>query len=368
MLPFAKPTIGLEEKAAVAEVLETGWLTSGPKVAEFEAALAEYIGGGVGVRVFNSATSALEATLLGLNLRSGDEVIVPAMSFAASANVVLRAGAVPRFVDVDLVTRNVQPEWVAAALTSRTRAIMPVHFAGRAAPVESLYELAAPKGIVVVEDAAQAIGSSSGVGKVGSMGNPSCFSFHPNKNMTTIEGGALASADRELLGRVERIRFHGIEKNAAGEVDVAQWGGKMNLPDVGAALGLVQLRRLDQFNRRRRALALRYLERLPRNEHLVLPEDVAGHSWHMFCVSVDFDAIGVTRAALQEQLASQGIATGTHYPAIHLFSLYRGFGYRPGQFPNAERIADQTVTLPLFPGMSEADVDRVSSAVSGFFQ
>lgn len=365
MLPLTRPTIGEEEHAAVREVLDSGWLASGPKVLAFERALADFIGGGVQVRVLNSATSALEAALLACDVGSGDEVIVPAMSFAATANVVVRVGARPVFVDVDLHTRNLDVTAVEAALTPRTRAVMPVHFAGLSAELAPIHDLAHRHRAVVIEDAAQAIGTSYGGRRVGATGNPVCFSFHPDQNITTIEGGCVASSDPRFLRRIERLRFHGIERDAEGNIDVPEWGGKWNMPDVGAALGLAQLAKLDDFNRRRRTLARRYLERLPRHPALVLPTDGAGHSWHMFCVGVDFAALGTTRTAFQQALAERGVGTGIHYPAIHLFSLYRRYGYARGDFPVAERIGTQTLTLPLFPAMTEADVDQTCAALTG---
>jgi dTDP-4-amino-4,6-dideoxygalactose transaminase len=363
MLPFTRPSIGDEEQRAVAEVLASGWLATGPRVAAFERALTDYLGGGVAVRVFNSGTSALEAALIASGIGPGDEVIVPAMSFVATANVVARAGAVPVFVDVDPVSRNLSIETVERALTSRTRAVMPVHFAGRGVEMGPLRELAGERGLSVLEDAAQAIGTRIGDKPVGASGNPVCFSFHANKNMTTIEGGALACSDTGLVRRAERIRFHGIERDAQGAMDVPEWGGKMNMPDVNAAVGLVQLKRLDAFNRRRRELALGYIEKLPRHPALTLPADAPGHSWHMFCVCVDFTALGTSRPAFQDRLQSLGVGSGVHYPAMHLFSLYRKFGYKPGDFPAAERIGEQTLTLPLFPGMTGDDLERVCGAL-----
>jgi dTDP-4-amino-4,6-dideoxygalactose transaminase len=373
MLPFTRPTLDEEEFEAVRQVLQSGWITSGPKVLEFERALADYVGGGVQVRAFNSATSGLEACLLAAGIggmsekgSQEDEVIVPAMSFVASANVVVRVGAKPVFVDVELRTRNLTPEAVAAAITPRTRAVLPVHFSGLAVDMLPLYELARRHNLVVIEDAAHAIGTEVGGRRVGAFGNPVCFSFHPNKNMTTIEGGAVASADPAFIKRLERIRFHGIEKDEHGEMDVTDWGGKMNLPDVNAVVGLIQLKRLDAFNAKRQRLVERYFEMMPRHPALLLPASGEGHTWHMFTICLDFAALGTTRAAVQQALEAQGIRAGMHYPAIHLFSLYRRLGgHKPGDFPNAERIGAQTMTLPLFPGMEDADVDHVAAALAG---
>ena len=360
-LPFTRPTLGEDEFSAVREVLQSGWVTSGPRVLELERDLAAYIGGGVDVRLFSSATAALEAVLIAKGIGAGDEVIVPAMSFVASANVVVRTGATPVFVDVGLESRNLDADAVAAAITARTRAIMPVHFAGMPVDLDPIYELAARENLMVLEDAAQAIGTCYRGRQVGSSGNPVSFSFHPNKNMTTIEGGAIATTDKRLVKQLESIRFHGISRNDKGEMQVEAWGGKMNLPDVNAAIGLVQLKKLDAFNARRRLLAEHYFKHMPRHPALVLPADAAGHSWHMFCVCLDFESLGMTREAVLEVFRKQDILLGMHYPAMHLFGLYRQYGYGHGDFPNAERIGEQTFTLPLFPAMSVDDVDRVVS-------
>ena len=364
ILPFTRPTLGVAEQQAVNEVLASGWLTTGPKVDALEKALADYIGGGVSVRLLNSATSALEAALIASNVGPGDEVILPAMSFTATANVVVRVGATPVFVDVDPLSRNLAVQQVKAAVTPRTRVVIPVHFAGLAVEMQPLYDLAERSRLIVIEDAAQAIGSKVDGRMIGAAGNPVCFSFHPNKNMTTIEGGAIASSDMQLLRRIERIRFHGIEKDAQGNMDVPEWGGKMNLADVSAAIGLVQLSRLDAFNRRRRELAQVYIRLLPQHAALAIPHDQEGHSWHMLCVCIDFAALGMSRNAFQQCLQKLGVGSGVHYPAMHLFSLYRSYGYAPGDFPEAERIGEQTLTLPLFPGMQDADVEQVCAAVS----
>ncbi len=364
MLPFTRPTIEQEELDAVKEVLQSGWITTGPKVAAFEQALTDYLGGGVQVRLFNSGTSALEAVLLASGIGPGDEVIVPAMSFVASANVIVRCGARPVFVDVDLISRNIDPDLAAKAVTDKTRAILPVHFAGRPVEMEAVWRLEDEHGLLVLEDAAQAIGTQYHGRNIGSSGNPVCFSFHPNKNITTIEGGAVASNDPELIKKLERIRFHGIEKDDQGGMDVAEWGGKMNMPDVGAAIGLAQLPKLNGFNEKRKVLARRYIDQLAGQEALVVPQDVEGHSWHMFCILLDGSKAGMDRGQFIEVLKDNKINAGMHYPAMHLFSLYRKYGYQPGDFPNAERIGRETLTLPLFPGMNLDEVDHVCTVIS----
>ena len=363
-LPFARPAIDEETIAAVARVLRSGQLASGPKVQQFEAALAAYLGGGRQTRVLTSATEGLEIALAVAGVGAGDEVIVPAMSFAASANVVVRLGAKPVFVDVELATRNLDVALVEPALSARTRAIMPVHFAGLAVDMDALGAVAARRGLRVVEDAAHAIGSRHRGRAIGSFGDLTVFSFHPNKNMTTIEGGAIVSADPQALALIERHRFHGIRRNADGEVDVLFAGAKSNLSDVAAQIGILQLGRLPEFNARRRALAACYFEQLAGFGALLLPSPGdEGHSWHMFTVLIDFAAHGTTRPAFLKAMATRGIGIGVHYPCIPGLSYYRGLGYRQEDYPVAARIGRETVTLPLFPAMQDADVERVCAAL-----
>lgn len=363
-LPFTRPSIDTQSIAAVAEVLRSGQLASGPKVQAFEAALAAYVGGERHVRVMTSATAGLEIALEVAGVGPGHEVIVPAMSFAASANVIARVGAKPVFVDIDLATRNLDLAQVPAAVTPRTRAIMPVHFAGLAVDLDALYALAAARGLRVVEDAAHAIGTRCNGRLVGSFGDLVVFSFHPNKNMTSIEGGAIATADRGAAERIEQYRFHGIKRNAEGETDVFFPGAKSNLTDVAAQIGIDQLARLEEFNARRRALAGRYFTALEGLECVVLPaRGDAGHSWHMFQVLIDFPAHGMTRPQFQQRMAEHGIGIGVHYPCIPGLTYYRSQGYREEDTPVAARVGRQTVTLPLFPAMADEDVPRVVDAL-----
>ncbi len=359
MLPFTRPTLGEEESNAVQQVMNSGWITSGPRVLELEQALAEYIGGDIVVRLFNSATAALEAVLMAENIGPGDEVIVPAMSFVASANVVVRTGATPVFVDVELKSRNLNADAVSLAVNDKTKAVIPVHFAGMPVDLAPIYSLAQDRGLLVLEDAAQAIGTKYQHRQIGSYGNPVAFSFHANKNLTTIEGGAIASNDRKLIKKLDSIRFHGISRNDDGDMMVEAWGGKMNLPDINAAVGLVQLKKLDSFNAKRRQLADRYFAQLPSHPALILPAQDPGHSWHMFCICLDLAALGLSRKEVLEVFQRENIMLGMHYPAMHLFGLYRKLGYSAGDFPIAEQIGAQTFTLPLFPTMTIGDVDRV---------
>jgi dTDP-4-amino-4,6-dideoxygalactose transaminase len=359
-LPFTRPSIDAESIAAVADVFRSGQLASGPKVLAFEAALRSYLGSDRQVRVMTSATAGLEMALEVAGIKEGDEVIVPAMSFAASANVIARLRARPVFVDIDLHSRNMNVDLVPAAITARTRAIMPVHFAGLPVDLDALHAIAARHGLRVVEDAAHAIGSRHRDQLIGSFGDLAVFSFHPNKNMTCIEGGAIATADPHEAELIEQYRFHGIKRNADGEIDVLFPGAKSNLSDVAAQIGIDQLRRLDGFNARRRELADLYYAELADFPALVLPaRGDSGHSWHMFQVLIEFERQRMSRAEFQKRMAARGIGIGVHYPCIPGLSFYRGLGYRSEDTPVAARVGRETVTLPLFPAMNDDDVVRV---------
>ena len=364
MLPFTRPTIDEETIQSVVEVLRSGWLATGPKVAQLEAELSRYLGGRP-IRTQTSATAGMEMALKACGIGPGDEVILPALSFVATANVIVRVGAQPVFVDVGLDSRNIDFDQVEAAITPRTRAIMPVHYGGLAVDMDRLYAIADRHKLRVVEDAAHAIGSAWRGRRIGSFGDLVCFSFHPNKNMTTIEGGAISGGSPEELKAIELERWHGQVKSGIDGFDTLIAGGKANLSDVAAAVGLGQLRRLEEFNARRRELAARYFDLWKSDAPVRLPErGDEGHSWHVLTVLVPLDEVRLTRPQFMEAMKEHGIAVGVHYPAMHLFSVYKAMGYREGQFPNAERIGRQTVTLPVFPAMELTDVDRVVTAVN----
>ena len=363
-LPFTRPSIDEQTIAEVGEVLRSGWITTGPKVEQFERDLAEYLGGKRQLRTFLHATGALEEALVVCGIGPGHEVIVPAMTFAATANVVLRLGAKPVLVDVDLRSRSLLMDQAAAAVTPKTRAIMPVHLNGLAADLDAVYALAGKHHLRVVEDAAQAIGTLYKGRKIGSFGDLVVFSFHPNKNLTTIEGGAVSLADPDETRTLEILRFHGITKHADGTMDVTRPASKYNLTDVAACVGLGQLRQLDEFNRKRRQLAYRYFELLADDRLGVLPaRGDAGHSWHMFTLLPRYSSACPDRNTLRQRMHQRGIGLGIHYQALNQFSLYKNMGYPEGSFPNAERIGRETVTLPLFPAMQLSDVERVCDAL-----
>jgi len=347
----------------MAATMRSGWIASGPRVLEFERALSQSFGGRP-TRTLTSATGAMEIALLACGIGPGDEVITSTQSFFSTMNMIVKVGARPVFVDCDLVTRALVLEQVEAAITPRTRAIVPTHFPGALGDMDTLYALARRHGVRVIEDAALVQGSEWKGRPVGSFGDIATFSFHPNKNMTTIEGGAIVVPDEETARRVEVLRFHGIERLPDETRDVTVASGKYNMSDVSAAIGLAQLAQLPDFLMHRRRLADHYGEAFPHIEDAVLPpRGVDGQSWNMFCVLLPYERLGTTRQAFRAALRERGIATGLSYEPSHLTSLGRSLGYRRGQFPNAERIGDETVTLPLHCGMDVADVERVCDAI-----
>jgi dTDP-4-amino-4,6-dideoxygalactose transaminase len=349
-LPFARPSIDEETIAGVAEVLRSGWITSGPQVRALEARLSELFAGRP-VRVLNSGTAGLEIGLSIAGIAPGDEVITTPLTWVGTANVIVRAGARPVFVDVDARTRNIDLQQLEAAIGPATRLLLPVDLAGLPVERAALYAIAA-----------QSIGARSGGVLVGASGDLVSISFHAAKNITTAEGGCLVLNDAAEARRCELWRLQGVERFADGGLDATLPGGKYNMTDVAARLGLGQLARLEEFTARRRALARHDFECFERSLGCELPPaDFEQSNWHMFQVVLPAH---VERGAFIAAMHAAGIGVGVHYPAVHLLSLYRDMGHRPGQFPVAERIGARIVTLPMFPAMHERDVERVCATVA----
>ncbi|WP_347554483.1 DegT/DnrJ/EryC1/StrS aminotransferase family protein [Robbsia sp. KACC 23696] len=371
-LPFTRPEIDEETIAGVAEVLRSGWITTGPQNQRFEAALSERFGGRP-VRTFNSGTATLEIGLRVAGIGPGDEVITTPLTWVATSNVIIAVGATPIFVDVDPKTRNIDLDLLEAAITPRTRALMPVHLAGLPTDMDRLYAIAERHGLRVVEDAAQALGARWNGREIGSFGDMISFSFHPNKNLTSIEGGALVLNNAEEARLAEKYRLQGVTRTGIDGMDVDVLGGKFNLTDVAARVGLGQLPHLDRFNARRRVLAQRYFDRFKDGAAVragvALPlADFDNSNWHMFQIVLPIGEAGCpTRPDFMMAMKESGIGTSVHYPPVHLFTLYRQRGFGEGMFPHTERIGAGTVSLPLFTAMTDADVDRVVAAVDAQF-
>ncbi|HEY1765681.1 MAG TPA: DegT/DnrJ/EryC1/StrS aminotransferase family protein [Opitutaceae bacterium] len=367
-LPFTRPTIDEATIAGVGDVLRSGWISSGPQVRAFEDALSEHFGGRP-VRAFNSGTCTMEIALRIAGIGAGDEVITTPLTWVATSNVVLEVGARPIFVDIDPTTRTIDLGRVEAAVTSRTRAIIPVDLAGLPVDRDRLQAVAARHRLRVVEDAAQSIGSSWKGRRIGSFGDFVSVSFHANKNITTSEGGCLVMNNDKEAALAEQYRLQGVVRTGRDGMDAEVVGGKFNMTDIAARIGLGQLPRLAEFTARRRELARAYFDELcrPGVRELGLglpPENFTESNWHMFQVMLPEERMTVKRAAVMEALYSEGIGSGVHYPAIHLFSLYRRMGWKPGDFPHAEYAGRNILTLPLFPAMNPSDVSRVVRALA----
>jgi dTDP-4-amino-4,6-dideoxygalactose transaminase len=363
-LPFTRPSIDDAEIRAVGEVLRSGWITGGPKVREFEAALSKRYGGRP-VRVLNSATAALQLALRLCKIGPGDEVITTPLSWVGTANAILEVGATAVFVDADSGTRNIDLDLLEAAVTKKTRAIIPVDLAGLPVDRDRLYAFAGKHGLRVIEDAAQSMGANWKGREIGCFGDLVAISFQANKNLTTAEGGCLVVNTEDEARLLEKLRLQGVTRFADGGMDVDVLGGKSNLTDIAAVIGLTQLPKLEGFNAKRRALARHYFEHWDRNLGCELPpEDFEQSNWHMFQPLLPLDRLKITRGEFIERMKAKNVGVGVHYPAMHLFALYRSLGFREGQYPAAERIGRSTVTLPLYPAMTNADVERVCAAVS----
>jgi perosamine synthetase len=367
-LPYGKQEIGDADIKAVVEALCSGWLTTGPRVAEFEKAFAAHCGAGEGVAV-NSGTAALHCAMRAIRIQPGDEVIVPAITFAASANAALYEGGVPVFADVEADTLLIDPTAVAAKITPKTKAIVAVDYAGQPADYDALREIARDRGIRIVADACHAPGATYKGRKTGTLGDISCFSFHPVKHLTTCEGGMAVTDDAQMAAHMRRFRNHGIdsdhrtrEARGAHAYDMAELGYNYRLPDVQCALGMAQLTRLSGWVASRQHIAALYDEALagiaeatPLRTH---KDRTNAH--HLYVVRL---ADHVDRDRAFARLRAEGIGANVHYAPVYLHSYYRARGYKPGLAPVAEAAAAQILTLPMFPAMTQGDVLRVVAAL-----
>jgi UDP-4-amino-4,6-dideoxy-N-acetyl-beta-L-altrosamine transaminase len=371
MLKYSTQAIDGADREAIDGVLRGEWLTTGPYVGQFENALCEFTGAPYAVAV-NSGTAALHAAVDAAGLAQGDEVIVPAISFVASSNCVLYKSGTPVFADVEADTLNIDPADVERKLGPRTRAIVAVDFAGHPCDHDALQELAAGRGIPVIEDAAHSLGASYRGQQVGTLQTLTTLSFHPVKHITTGEGGAVLTAAPELAKRVRSFRHHGIDldlharaKMSTWEYDVVTLGYNFRLPDINCALGLSQLKKLPRWLKRRNDIVKIYAERLAHQEMLRLPTERpdCSSAWHLYVVRLNEASVRVTRSQLFAAFRAENIGVNVHYIPIPWMSLYRNLGYQPGQWPIAEREYQRILSLPLYPGMTEADVDDVVRAV-----
>ncbi len=372
-LVFGAPTLGEEEIAEVVDSLRSGWIGTGPKVARFEALMREYTGAEHAVAL-HSCTAALHLSMLVAGLGEGDEVITTPMTFAATANAILHTGATPVLVDCDRGTQLIDPQRVADAVTSRTRAILPVHLAGRICDLDAIHEIARRRDLVVIEDAAHALEGAWRGRKVGNVSQLTCFSFYVTKNLTTGEGGMVTTNDPDLAAKIKMYGLHGLSRDAWKRFSDEGYrhyqvhfpGFKYNMMDVQAAIGIHQLPRVEQWLARRTQIWALYDEAfagLPVERPAPAEPDTV-HARHLYTLMVDARRCGISRDELMAALHQRGIGTGVHYVGVHLHPYYRErFGYRPEDFPNATWISERTVSLPLSGGLSDEDVEDVIAAV-----
>ena len=370
MIPYGRHIIDEDDIRAVAEVLRSGWLTTGPKVQEFEQLFAKRVGAKEGVAI-SSGTAALHAAMYALKVGPGDEVIVPAMTFAASANCVVFQGANPVIVDVDPETLLIDPHLVREQITSRTKALIAVDYAGHPADYDALKPLAEEHGIAVIADACHALGASYNNRPVGSLADLSTFSFHPVKHITTAEGGMITTDDPQLAQRMRVFRNHGITSDHHQRETQGSWfyemvdlGYNYRLTDIQCALGISQMRKLSTWIKRRQAIARRYdefFDRMPCIRALTVKDNVV-NSFHLYVIKIDFAELRTDRTTLFAKLRAEGIGVNVHYIPVHLHPFYQNnFGTGPGMCPIAEGVYEQILSLPMHAGMTDEDVETVCS-------
>lgn len=369
-LPFSRPSIGEAEINKVVACLKSGWITTGALAHEFEDKFCALTSAGEAIAL-NSATAGMHLALSALNIGEGDEIITPSLTFASTVNMIALRGATPVFVDVDYGTLNINSELIEEAITSRTKAIIPVHFAGAPADMDKINQLARKHNLLVIEDAAHGVGTYYKGIHAGGFGNPAIFSFHPIKNITTGEGGMVTVSDELLAKKIRLLRFHGIERDAWKRYgkggnpayDIGEPGYKYNLPDMLAALGLSQLTRLADFNRRRSHLAALYNEGLSGVSGIDLPRIPAyehTHAWHLYIIKVS--ALG--RDDFMQKLAEYNIGYGLHFPPAHSLKYVREkYPAKPGSLKETGRAAGKIISLPLFPDMLDEDIQYVCEAI-----
>jgi len=371
-LPFSQPSIDEDDIAAVADVLRSGWITTGPNNAKFEEDFCKYVGC-PGAVALASATAGMHLVLKALGIGAGDEVITSSMTWVSTVNLIVLAGAKPVFADIDRDTLMITPETVRKCVTPRTKAIIPVHFAGAPVDLDPIYEIASEHGITVIQDAAHAVGTEYKGKHIGNNGI-SIFSFHPIKNITTGEGGMLCGDDNKLLDHIRCLKFHGLGVDAydrktqgrSPQAQVMEPGFKYNMTDISAVLGVKQLAKVNAFNAKRTELAMRYREKLSGIDGILPlkdPEYPFKHAWHLFIVRVDTDKTGISRDEFMARLKERNIGTGLHFRAVHMQKYYLESMNLAGTLPNTEWNSDRICSLPLCPGMSLEDVDDVADAI-----
>jgi dTDP-4-amino-4,6-dideoxygalactose transaminase len=372
-VPFHRASVGEEEAKAVSDVIRSGWLTMGPKTFEFEKEFAKYVGAEHAIAV-STGTAALHLSLEAAGVRSGDEVLLPTTTFTATAEAVTYLGARPVLVDIDAVTMNIDPEDAARRITQKTKAIIPVHLGGQPCEMDEIHTLAKMHRLRVIEDAAHALPSEYKRKRIGQISEFTCFSFYATKTLTTGEGGMITTNNSEAADRMRLMRLHGIERDAwkryradgSWFYEVLEAGFKYNLTDLQSAIGLVQLAKCDAMRQDREAIARHYSDAFSSCEELVIPtvRQDRSTSWHLYILRLRLDRLNKDRNGFIDTLHRRGVACSVHFIPLHLQPYYRRVGaYQPGDFPGAERQYLSCLSLPIYPGMTEMDINHVISAV-----
>lgn len=370
-LPFSPPDIHDEEINAVTEVLKSKWITRGKKCEEFEKLLAEYTGADY-VVVLNSATAGLFLSLKIAGIGDGDEVITTPYTFAATANVILHSGAKPVFADIEADTFLISPQEIRKKISPNTRAIIPIHFAGHPAEIDTLTDIAKLHNLIIIEDAAHAIGAEYKGKKVGNGQQIAVFSFHAVKNLTTAEGGAVTTNDRNFAEQMKLYSLHGQTKDAFAKLLAGGWkyditvpGYKFNMTDIQAAIGIQQLKRIDKNRKKREEIAGQYSHFFKQFDFIKIPEVKKGitHGWHLYPLIIDFSSLRIDRDRFILALGKENISSNVHFIPLHIMSYYRKtFGFKPYDFPAAYSVFLNEISLPLYPGMRAKDVNDILEA------
>jgi dTDP-4-amino-4,6-dideoxygalactose transaminase len=374
-IPFHRPYITEDEINEVVDSLKSGWITMGPKTVKFEEEFKEYIGSKHSIAI-NSCTAGLHLALRAIDLRPADEVIIPTMTFTANGEVVCYFGAKPVLVDVERDTHNMDLSKIEKAINARTRAIIPVHYAGQPCDMDEIMEIARKHGLYVIEDAAHALPAWYKDRKIGTIGDITCFSFYATKTLATGEGGMVTTESDEWAERIRILRLHGISKDAwkrysnegSWYYEVIEAGYKYNMTDIQAALGISQLKKLEWMWGRRKQIADRYTEAFKDSDLIVPPyvKPARVSAWHLYVIKLNLEALNIDRAGFIEELNNRGIGTSVHFIPLHRHLFYRdAFGYEAVDFPQAEWIYERIISLPIYPGMTDDQVARVVEEVRG---
>jgi len=377
-LPFDLPSIDDNEIDEVSKVMRSGWLTQGPNTKEFEEKFKKYVNAKAAVAT-NSCTGAMHASLLAFGIKPGDEVITTTLTYTATAHVIAYTGAKPVLVDIDSETYNLNVDLVREKITKNTKAIIPVHYGGQPCDMKEIEEIADEHDLRIVEDAAHAIGAEYGGKKIGGLGNPTCFSFYPTKNMTAAEGGMMTTNDENFAEKVRRLVYFGIDKDSwkrygkGGQwyYEVQDLGYRYYMTDIQAAIGKIQLGKLDNFNKKRREYAKFLTSRLSKLKEIQTPVEKEGrlHCWHLYPILVNTDLLTIDRNKFIEALAAENIGTSVHFIPIHKHPYYkRTYGFNDSDYPTANKVFDGLLSLPLYPKMSSNDLEDVVTAIEKIVQ